>query len=234
MDTASVMVCAVCDGHVQGVHCDASSPSSASEHVVCALLHNSRASVHGDEWVVDDRRLHRRVDDVARLPVTPILCVCFTNHAVDAFLDGLLDRGGVALTDVVRIGSRSKSERMQSRGLLPLSLAMGRSRGENHRYYSLKGEAEVLESEIRKLAGSNSTTGEASFSDIKGWLAESYMPSTHTSLSHPTVGWPVEHCTARTALSHSAHLIINEPVTSVYRTKEAAGVLSTAAHVSQH
>ncbi|KAJ3040228.1 hypothetical protein HDV00_011326 [Rhizophlyctis rosea] len=39
----------------------------------------------------------------------PILCICETNHALDQFLERLLDAG----TDIVRIGKRSKSERVQ-------------------------------------------------------------------------------------------------------------------------
>lgn len=34
---------------------------------------------------------------------TPILCVCFTNHALDQFLEGLLDAG---IEGVVRVGGR--------------------------------------------------------------------------------------------------------------------------------
>jgi superfamily II DNA or RNA helicase len=38
-----------------------------------------------------------------------ILCVCYTNHALDQFLEALLDKG---VKDIVRIGGRSKSERL--------------------------------------------------------------------------------------------------------------------------
>lgn len=39
-----------------------------------------------------------------------ILCVCYTNHALDQVLEDLLKNG---VTDVVRIGGRSKSEALQ-------------------------------------------------------------------------------------------------------------------------
>ncbi len=39
-----------------------------------------------------------------------ILCVCYTNHALDQFLEALLDKG---ITDLVRIGGKSKSERLE-------------------------------------------------------------------------------------------------------------------------
>lgn len=40
----------------------------------------------------------------------PILCICYTNHALDQFLEHLLDRG---ILDIVRVGARSKSERLE-------------------------------------------------------------------------------------------------------------------------
>lgn len=40
----------------------------------------------------------------------PILCVCYTNHALDQFLEDLWDAG---IKDIVRVGGRSKSELMQ-------------------------------------------------------------------------------------------------------------------------
>ncbi|KAJ4249160.1 hypothetical protein NW762_012495 [Fusarium torreyae] len=44
----------------------------------------------------------------------PILCVCYTNHALDQLLEHLLDDG---TKSVIRIGSRSKSERLQNLNL---------------------------------------------------------------------------------------------------------------------
>ena len=40
-----------------------------------------------------------------------ILIECYTNHALDQFLEGLLDRG---IKDIVRIGSRSKSSKLEA------------------------------------------------------------------------------------------------------------------------
>ena len=39
----------------------------------------------------------------------PILCVCFTNHALDQFLVGLLECG---ITNIVRVGGRVRSEKL--------------------------------------------------------------------------------------------------------------------------
>ncbi|CAI5492240.1 unnamed protein product, partial [Closterium sp. Naga37s-1] len=47
-------------------------------------------------------------------PMGPILCVCFTNHALDQFLEGLIASG---IKNVVRVGGRSKSESLQKYNL---------------------------------------------------------------------------------------------------------------------
>ncbi|KAJ3150005.1 hypothetical protein HDU89_003462 [Geranomyces variabilis] len=44
------------------------------------------------------------------LDLGPVICVCYTNHALDQFLEHLLDSG---ITNMVRMGSRSQSERLQ-------------------------------------------------------------------------------------------------------------------------
>ncbi|CAM1501438.1 Fc.00g034220.m01.CDS01 [Cosmosporella sp. VM-42] len=49
-----------------------------------------------------------------RASLGPILCVCYTNHALDQLLEHLLDDG---TKGIIRIGSRSKSERLQGLNL---------------------------------------------------------------------------------------------------------------------
>ncbi|KAG0236616.1 hypothetical protein BGW42_003032 [Actinomortierella wolfii] len=44
----------------------------------------------------------------------PILCICYTNHALDQFLEHLLDHG---INNLVRIGSRSQSQKLHQYGL---------------------------------------------------------------------------------------------------------------------
>ena len=50
----------------------------------------------------------------------PIVCLCYTNHALDQFLQDLVN-AGVSETDLVRVGSRSKNELMQTRNLIALT-----------------------------------------------------------------------------------------------------------------
>jgi hypothetical protein len=55
-----------------------------------------------------------RAPQELRRDMLPILCVCLTNHALDQFLEALLDAG---ITGIVRVGGGSKSERMQDLNL---------------------------------------------------------------------------------------------------------------------
>ncbi|KAF9100396.1 hypothetical protein BGX29_006633 [Mortierella sp. GBA35] len=55
--------------------------------------------------------LHNR----AAMNCGPILCICYTNHALDQFLEHLLDKK--ITTSIVRIGARSKSERLEDYNL---------------------------------------------------------------------------------------------------------------------
>ncbi|KAF9093273.1 hypothetical protein BGX23_003500 [Mortierella sp. AD031] len=56
----------------------------------------------------------------------PILCICYTNHALDQFLEHLLDEG---ITSIVRIGSRSKSDRLDDYNLSSLMAARDKPYG---------------------------------------------------------------------------------------------------------
>jgi len=70
-----------------------------------------------------------------------ILVVCYTNHALDSFLENLLDDG---ITDMVRVGGRSKCDRLEKFNLY--ELAGGRSSFtslQKRRYGQLKREIEA-------------------------------------------------------------------------------------------
>ncbi|RYP53103.1 hypothetical protein DL768_001880 [Monosporascus sp. mg162] len=59
----------------------------------------------------------------------PILCVCYTNHALDQLLEHLYDLG---VKGIIRIGSRSKSERLQSINLRLVAQREDRTKAEKH------------------------------------------------------------------------------------------------------
>ena len=56
-------------------------------------------------------------DEIRRNHVSPILLVCYTNHALDQFLEGVLQ---FFQGDLVRVGSRSKSEALEEYNLRSL------------------------------------------------------------------------------------------------------------------
>ncbi|KAJ8878733.1 hypothetical protein PR048_019319 [Dryococelus australis] len=57
-------------------------------------------------------------------PCTPILVVCFTNHALDQFLEGLLE----VTENLIRVGKQSKNERLSSFSLKERRLCFRRTR----------------------------------------------------------------------------------------------------------
>ncbi|KAI1117796.1 hypothetical protein F5Y14DRAFT_439080 [Nemania sp. NC0429] len=57
----------------------------------------------------------------------PILCVCYTNHALDQLLEHLLDDG---VKQIIRIGSRSKSERLEKVNIRAVAKVADRTKSE--------------------------------------------------------------------------------------------------------
>ena len=80
--------------------------SYTGEAIIKTLLHN------------------RKVADLG-----PIICVCYTNHALDQLLEHLV-KGGV--TQLIRLGSRSKSEVLQSLTLRNVSKDVTPTKTEKH------------------------------------------------------------------------------------------------------
>ncbi|KIY98958.1 NFX1-type zinc finger-containing protein 1 [Monoraphidium neglectum] len=87
-----------------------------------------------------------------------IMCVTYTNHALDQFLEALLDRG---VTDIVRVGGRSKSERMKQLQLkeiasAPASAGAGGKasnlgQAERRRLWQVQTELDGLQEEVKAL-----------------------------------------------------------------------------------
>ena len=79
-----------------------------------------------------------------------ILVVTFTNHALDDFLESLLDKG---ITKIVRIGGRSRSDRLSEYNLRELARS-GKapfSCEQTRRYAQLKGTIEEAEKDVKRL-----------------------------------------------------------------------------------
>ena len=105
-------------------------------------------------------------DIILRHSQETILCVCYTNHALDQFLEALLDKG---ITDIVRIGSRSRSDRMEQYNMRQLvKQQQGRlSRVEGRRMYNVIEEVKNVEAEAARLGGL--LAGMASLQQLEEW-----------------------------------------------------------------
>ena len=103
-----------------------------------------------------------------------ILCVTYTNHALDDFLEDLLDAG---VTDIVRLGGRSQSDRLSEYNLRALA-SSGKapfSRDQNRRFAQLKGTIEDAEKEVKGLQKTlGKEIGEKWWSRVGPFLANSY------------------------------------------------------------
>jgi len=81
----------------------------------------------------------------------PLLVVCYTNHALDDFLGRILDRG---YRDLVRLGSRSKDERMESLTLQHLARNSGQTAGlaTRRRVWDLKQQQAACLENLQEVA----------------------------------------------------------------------------------
>ncbi|KXJ96514.1 hypothetical protein Micbo1qcDRAFT_113696 [Microdochium bolleyi] len=70
----------------------------------------------------------------------PILCVCYTNHALDQLLEHLLDSG---VERIIRMGSRSKSERLEKLNLRVVEKGEERTKAEKSALYNIYGELDA-------------------------------------------------------------------------------------------
>ncbi|KAK1519397.1 uncharacterized protein CCOS01_11048 [Colletotrichum costaricense] len=111
----------------------------------------------------------------------PIMCVCYTNHALDQLLEHLLD-GGVQ--NIIRIGSRSKSDRLAPVNLRAVARDMTRTAAESRALYK---SVETLDGDTEQIRG---TLSDFIFSrdneKIRLHLAQHY-PAQHEELMGPTL-----------------------------------------------
>eukprot|EP01048_Picozoa_sp_COSAG05_P018459 COSAG05_NODE_2703_length_2745_cov_4.886779_2_plen_592_part_01 len=77
-----------------------------------------------------------------------ILCVCYTNHALDQFLEALMDRG---IDDIVRLGGRSNNERIQAIELRSVAEKQELNAEQKKQMWLLKTEIGELEQEFLEL-----------------------------------------------------------------------------------
>ena len=132
------------------------------------LLANKCKSAHwllttSDANISKVTRQHNTGADIG-----PILVVCYTNHALDGTLHHLIDAG---VEQIVRIGGRSKSERLQDCNLRVLSQKVERTQTEKGALGKMHAKRDALQehimTQVEKLA-------KADFPPFVKYLREEY------------------------------------------------------------
>ncbi|KAJ5538073.1 hypothetical protein N7494_007552 [Penicillium frequentans] len=79
----------------------------------------------------------------------PIICVCYTNHALDQLLEDVLDHD--ITSQIIRIGSQSKSERLQPLNLRKVVQDTEKTRSERHGQWELHKKFDSQREVFQKL-----------------------------------------------------------------------------------
>ncbi|KAF2858127.1 P-loop containing nucleoside triphosphate hydrolase protein [Piedraia hortae CBS 480.64] len=81
----------------------------------------------------------------------PIFVVCYTNHALDQFLEHLLKAG---IKKVIRLGAQSRSEMLKNHNLREIAQSEGKSRQEGWQVYSAFQALDTAEKRSKMILGS--------------------------------------------------------------------------------
>jgi hypothetical protein len=97
----------------------------------------------------------------------PIICVCYTNHALDQFLEHLVKDG---VKQVIRLGSQSKSDLLQNLNLRYVAQDIVPTRTEKHDKWQHNRDIREVMTEIEEiLSGLNNPK---SWTNVQAYLAE--------------------------------------------------------------
>ncbi|KAK6397849.1 hypothetical protein LTR65_005097 [Meristemomyces frigidus] len=106
----------------------------------------------------------------------PIVCVCYTNHALDQLLEHLLDSG---VTQVIRIGSRSKSEKLAQVNLRSVAMKHDLTKYEKEQRYKARCAIEAQAASIDGLLENLQKAG--NYAHVERYL-DRYHTTTHAQL----------------------------------------------------
>ncbi|CAG8553649.1 12048_t:CDS:2, partial [Funneliformis mosseae] len=103
--------------------------------------------------------------------IGPILTICYTNHALDQFLECLLDNN---ITKIVRLGSRSKSDRIKEFNLEHISRSRPKVSHRGFMLYEAYEELDEIKNEAINLQEKLSREL-MTWNDVKNHLLAEYM-----------------------------------------------------------
>lgn len=95
----------------------------------------------------------------------PIICVCYTNHALDQLLEHLVKDG---VEQLIRLGSRSKSEVLQALNLHHISKEIRPTKTEGSEKYRLYENLDIVLDDIEELM--QGLRNPAHWSNVKNYL----------------------------------------------------------------
>ncbi|KAF3913332.1 hypothetical protein ABW20_dc0103338 [Dactylellina cionopaga] len=104
----------------------------------------------------------------------PIICVCYTNHALDQFLEHILDTG---VKNIIRLGSRSKSERLDQYLLRNLTKSAENTRVEKTEMWELREGMRVLQDDARDYCNTLANSG--SEASLRAHITQNYETIVH-------------------------------------------------------
>ncbi|KAI1914222.1 hypothetical protein LOZ65_005668 [Ophidiomyces ophidiicola] len=111
----------------------------------------------------------------------PVIVVCYTNHALDQFLEHLLPIG---IKKIIRIGGQSQSSTLEDHNLRKVSQTELKTRSENYllakEYETLDHEAERIKRNLKRVHG---VLKRADWSSLQYHLLQKY-PRIHTQFRH--------------------------------------------------
>ncbi|KAI0189092.1 hypothetical protein EV127DRAFT_366835 [Xylaria flabelliformis] len=120
----------------------------------------------GKSWT-GEAILEVLLDNRTAASIGPILCVCYTNHALDQLLEHLWHRG---ITQIIRIGSRSKSKLLENVNLKMVAKEIERTKAEKKAAWTHGTKLTNVGEEMKSCLNQMETTSSATA--IKEYLVE--------------------------------------------------------------
>ena len=151
--------------------------------IVQALLKNKHY------WSPDvaPRVAHKREKRLPSASGGPILIMCFTNHALDQFLEGILDLHEEKKPNIVRVGRRSRSEKLQQYNLAVIKHHQNVPRDDSVLYNNKEHDVKLLQNKCQQELSrfSDPALDFASLPEIKIGMSDHHIQSLQEKADSP-------------------------------------------------